>query len=313
MNGEKLIAQMLHEMDMSQLEQYLFDPRREISASDMIDKYLSVENIESMTKDEIMTAIQHARPESVWDKHFVVHIEIEDLQSKMGIIRNNRNKVAHCKPFYSKDFYDSMTILKTEGLINKLTNAIEKLETRELSLVTKQDVYNSLVAFGNFFKAAAIIVSPALIEFASFMQSIYKNLVWPVIINPLAEALEKQNQINRAAMNPMTASAFKQAQAISKAVNFAHLNTLSKQIRIAESLTKNPLLESLQRAEQLNKLYNPSLLEALRRGNAIKELTENTYMMNEYIDDIYINEENTNDLDDENENKNELGNDESNI
>jgi len=77
---------MLHEMDMSQLEQYLFDPRREISASDMIDKHLSDANIKRMTKEEIATAIQSARPQSVWEKYFADHIAVEDIQSDVNVL-----------------------------------------------------------------------------------------------------------------------------------------------------------------------------------------------------------------------------------
>ena len=280
-SSEKLIVQMLHEMDMSQLEQYLFSSRRETSASDMIDKHLSDANIEGMTKEEMAATIQRSRPQSVWERYFAAHIEIEDLQSKMTTVRDNRNKVAHCKPFYSNDFSDSMKVLKEDGLIDKLTNATENIRTKELSLVTMQDVLHGLAEFGRFFKAAAVIVTPALVELADFMQSIRNSIIIPGIINPLVEALEVQRQINEAAMSPLASLATEQTQSINNAIDYAHLNAFSDQLSINKNLVDNPLMEHIRRAEELNRLYDPPLAETLSMQNEISEHIANNNIINE--------------------------------
>ena len=305
-SGEKLIAQMLHEMDMSQLEQYLFDPRREVSASDMIDECLSDVNTESMTKEEIVATIQRARPQSVWEKYFANHIEVEDLQSKMIIVRANRNKVAHCKPFYSNDFYDSMKILKDEGLIIKLTSAIENIRTRELSLVTARDVFQGLLDFGKFFKAASIIATPFLIEWANLVQFLRNDIVIPGISRFLNEITGSQKQVNEFAMNPAVSSIVNQTKDIGNTLGASHLNTLMNQTNVEKRLLNDSFLQSFQKADQLNKLLNIPLMESLQRTSQFNKLynvpLNGILMREENACEIFPNEGSLNKNEDINEN-----------
>ena len=192
----KLVAELLHEMDMSQLESYLFEKKRDKSAESVIDELLSDENIKSMTKEEIMAIVQNARSQSLWDKYFAKHVHIENLQEKMEVIRVNRNKVAHCKPFYSQDYNVAIKILKDDGLIDTLIIAIDKFEMKDRSqsdiidiviqddiqYITIQNVVQGLAEFGEFVKLASIKMSPALIAFGEFVDSIQKSIGYAAIV-----------------------------------------------------------------------------------------------------------------------------------
>ena len=57
------------------------------------------------------------------------------------------------------------------------------------------------MGFVKFVTAAAVIVSPALIVLAKYMQAIRNSIDIPGIINPLIEALERQRLIDETAMN----------------------------------------------------------------------------------------------------------------
>ena len=292
-NDEKLIAEILHEMDMSQLEKYLFDPIREVSATDVVDNLLSEDNIERMTKEEIASTLQSARPQSLWDKYFATHISINCLQEKMDVIRINRNKVAHCKPFYSQDYSTSMKILKDEGLIEKLTLAIDTFETKELNLVTIQDVAHGLAEIGKFIKIAAIVVSPALAEFARFIQG-FRASVTQAIVNPLIDVLEQQRQMYEIATNPTLTAITEQAQAVSKALGSTQLTALTKQSLVAEKLSHNSVLESMRRAEELNNLLNTPLLNTIKRSYEIGEIAANIHMQKDCVEGSYTDDNLTN-------------------
>jgi len=236
-SAEKLIAQALHEMDMSHLEQFLFDPIREISTSDMIDQHLSDENIESMTKEEIVSTIRNARPHSVWDKYFAAHIDIEDLQTKMSDIRGNRNKVAHCKSFYSKEFSDSMRILKEDGLIDKLSVAIDEFETSELGIITARDILSGLVELGKFINTASTAFLSASMTFANITQSISRSIDIPKIINStMIETLGKQRQIS-----PWL-EAIQRAEQVNSFLDPSLLGALEKSNEISEHVASNYML-----------------------------------------------------------------------
>ena len=308
-SSEQLIAQMLHEMDMSQLELYLFEPKRDMSTADVIDIKLSNENIENLTKDEIVSIIQSSRPHSLWDRYFSAHIEIEDLQTKMTIIRDNRNKVAHCKQFYYDDFNVSMKILKKDGLIDKLRVAIEKLETKELSLITLQDVAQGLADFGKLAAMATITLSPALLQMANFMQVIHKQVSTAAVNTLITTLAERTRATERIICNSLIESMAQQAQVAGNSMRNNLAESLAKQAHIAERLMQMPWMNTIQKIEQNNHLYNSSAIDAISRGIDIQDYHDNFYTMNCFDDKSHMDDEDLSEVaDDEKSNSKQDGN-----
>lgn len=165
-SDEKLIEQALHEMDMFQLEKFLFTPQREMPLDCLVDEYFNDENMGKLSKEEMVDAINKARAQSIWEKYFASHIVIENLKDKMDTIRINRNKVAHNKTFMSEDFKVSMLILKDEGLIDKLSTGVDNLEMIELDLFEWSSVIRDFAEFGRRVSesAAKLSASMALIS-----------------------------------------------------------------------------------------------------------------------------------------------------
>ena len=107
-NGNKkadmLIQEALHEMTMGQLIEYLFYGQSEIVLPDYIDEHLPIYKLKKMSKDELIALLEKGRRKSVWNLYLSEKFDIDEPKTKLRILKNNRNKVAHCKQFYYEDY-----------------------------------------------------------------------------------------------------------------------------------------------------------------------------------------------------------------
>ena len=177
---EKLIEIALHEMDMFQLEQYLFGDTRDVDPSQLLDVHLSREALAEMDKDQITSALESGRAKSIWDRYFAPKITVPELKEKLGLIRINRNKVAHCKPFYKYDYDAIRKILYDDGLIKQIEKAIDEISTKQMNTITIRDVIGGfatmLQATAVAAKIAAPVISSALIKFAEIGAAIRNSI-----------------------------------------------------------------------------------------------------------------------------------------
>ncbi|MEA1962270.1 MAG: hypothetical protein U9N81_13555 [Bacillota bacterium] len=98
LRDERLIEAALYEMDIRELENYLFLSQRDVSCEQVVDVVLSPENLKQMTKEQVVDKLGTARPRSLWERQFAEKVSIDGLQETLQQIRVLRNQVAHAKP-----------------------------------------------------------------------------------------------------------------------------------------------------------------------------------------------------------------------
>lgn len=188
---EKIASEALFEMDYSTLEAYLFEETREISAEDIVDKYLNSDSLSTLDINKIKEILDSARPKSNWERYFSHKVTIKDLKAKLTIIREERNKVAHIKHYSKTDYIQDTKILC--GFNEKLNDAICSIEDSEL---TPQKVINTIVAFGLFLASLSFINSS--MQQAIKVSETIENLSTPKIpvINTTVQKALKAAQEN---------------------------------------------------------------------------------------------------------------------
>ena len=167
-----LIEEALHEMTMGQLIDYLFYGPSEIMLPEYIDEHYPVNKLKQLSKEELITIIEKTRKKSVWNLFIAKDIDINEPQRKLSFLRENRNKVAHCKQFYSDDYNKSIEYI--DLFIPKIESAIENA-----SIADSLSIRSVLLGFGDFTiglanMAAKIgqMLSPALLKIAEINASI---------------------------------------------------------------------------------------------------------------------------------------------
>ena len=202
---DKLIEIALQEMTMYQLEQFLFDEVRDADLAWLVDIELSKEAIADMSKEQIISALESGRPKSRWDRYFASKIEIPNLKDKLSTIRVNRNKVAHCKPFYKKDFDETKRILCDDGLLEQIENAITEISAEQLNAINVRDVVVGFFSAVQAMYSAAEIISPALLKFAEFTSTL-RNAAISNISDALQKYVSTPTINNPVSVQPLQAS-----------------------------------------------------------------------------------------------------------
>lgn len=169
---EVLIEQALHEMTMGQLIDYLFYGPCEVDISIELDEHYSTKKLKQLSDDDLLALLEKARRKSVWNLFLVDDIDIDEPIAKLITLKNNRNKVAHCKQFYSNEYKE--TIKYIEMFIPKIESAIEN--ARIADALTIRDV---LLGFSDYTVKLATIsanigrmVAPALQRMADISAQI---------------------------------------------------------------------------------------------------------------------------------------------
>ncbi len=168
LRDEKIVEEALYLMDISSLESFLFEKRRDADPGNLIDFKLSEDILDKMTKEEIIVLLDEGRSKSIWDRFFAKDIPIDKPEAIISTIRTERNKVAHSKPFYKKD-YDNISGLLGE-LIPHIESAIEKVEMIAYEPI---NVFNVLSGFAKkleetftFYTNIGEKITPTLLKLA---------------------------------------------------------------------------------------------------------------------------------------------------
>lgn len=178
LRDERLIETALYEMDIKELENYLFVPRRDISCEQMVDVALSPQNLKQMTKEQIEAKLDTARPRSLWERQFSKKVSIEGLQEALQRIRVLRNQVAHAKPFSFADFKKCRSAL--QEMNPQIEQAIFDTSVIEYDL---SETIRTLAGFGDAWTAAVSKalefnreISAAMSEIGGSLKEAYRAL-----------------------------------------------------------------------------------------------------------------------------------------
>mgnify|MGYP003289735577 CR=1 FL=1 len=169
-----LIEAALHEMTMGQLIDYLFYGTSDISIEDYLDEHLPPAKLRELSKEDLVKILERGRRKSVWNLYFANEFRIDEPRKKLGVLRANRNKVAHCKQFHAEDYKETITYI--DLFMGPIDTAIQNATFREP--VAIKDV---LCGFGeftiqlsNFSMQVGKIIGPAMKQMSEVGEAILK-------------------------------------------------------------------------------------------------------------------------------------------
>ncbi len=209
-NKNQLIESALAEMTLGELIAYLFYGQTEVIFPDYIDENYPSEKLHSMSKDDLLLLIEKGRPKSVWNNFLAKLIHVQQPKEKLNYLRDNRNKIAHCKQFYAADYKQSMEYL--DSMIPQIDECIEKVSIKDN--LSARDI---VLGFGNFTlglseyaKQLGQAITPAITQMAelgqSFVKAIQESLI-QIPVNPAIESLRKIVENTNAISNSFDFSA----------------------------------------------------------------------------------------------------------
>ncbi len=266
LRDERLIEEALYEMDIKELENYLFLPQRDVTCEQVVDVALSPENLNQMTKEQIEAALGTARPKSLWERQFADKVSIDGLQETLHQIRVLRNRVAHAKPFSHSDFTKCRSIL--QEINPQIEQAICDISAKEYDL---SETIRTIAGFGDAWtstvsKALELNreISSVMSEIGGSIKEAYRVLdimptlkvsetikqmadLSPVISAvqslPMAEIQRNLNTIHAALPSPTVMQAASQAAQITRHI-WPQYEALQQVIRISNliSAVKHPAL-----------------------------------------------------------------------
>lgn len=146
-HGNVSMTSILENMDLYDLETYLFD-MRDVNYAEILSEKLNNQKLKTMDKMEILQIIEQMRPTSLWQRLFSKFGKDSEWRDRVKAIHNARNQVAHQKTM-SKGEYKDIT-----GKINLLNKDIEKaiagIRDANFTEVNKVDILGSfaLIAGG---------------------------------------------------------------------------------------------------------------------------------------------------------------------
>lgn len=135
LRNQKMIEEALYEMDIKDLENYLFVPWSDMTLLELCTDEFTNEKLKKLSQKEAIELIRNLRPVSIWDRYFAKEVTIPNLQDKLNSIRKYRNKVAHAKYLHKADYTACKAILSE--ILPQLETAIqdvsvEKYDTKQL-------------------------------------------------------------------------------------------------------------------------------------------------------------------------------------
>lgn len=202
-NKTKLIESALEQMDIGDLENYLFQERRFVDSESWLDEFFKNTNFETIEKQELIRNLNTLRKTTLWDLYFADIEPVQGIKDKLEKIRDYRNKVMHNKTFMYAEYLDLKNIIKP--LSKDLLKAIEAIEN------------NAFTEPMGYVSAAALVASltPTLVEASRVAQSIVESM------KPI---LERSASIYEAISNSMsgfaaaTEEARKNSERIAKSI-----------------------------------------------------------------------------------------------
>ncbi len=234
LRNQKMIEEALYEMDIKDLENYLFMPRSSMSAMDLRSEDFTDERLKSLSQDKLVELAQQLRPLSLWERYFEKEVEIDSLQDKLQAIRLFRNKVAHAKHFHKQDYSECKKIL--DKILPQLEIAIVNVSVQKYDDQQMQAAVNGIadVCTSTMKRALGLgMTVPPIID--SFGKSI---LVWN-------QMLEKQTAFLRTIEAQQTSM-----HALSSVLNTLSASNVVNEIVMAQMNVQNtPLFKSIQGAK----------------------------------------------------------------
>lgn len=143
-NKTQLIEGALNELTYEQLKEYLFVPYSNYNFEDMLDKEFAKENLDKLSKEEIISIIEKCRKVSLWNRFFGEYEQFKDFENKIEYLQPYRNTVMHNKRM-TKDEYEK--VRKTLKSINKLLS--EAISMIEDEIYTDTKLIDVVSALGN--------------------------------------------------------------------------------------------------------------------------------------------------------------------
>lgn len=129
-NKTKLVEGALNELTYEQLKEYLFTPFSNFNLSDMLNGELSKDKIDTLSKEEIVAALDKCRCISLWDRFFSEYKQFQDLHERINKLQLKRNSVMHHK---------RITQVEYESVRKELTSVNKRLE--EAILLLEEEMY----------------------------------------------------------------------------------------------------------------------------------------------------------------------------
>ena len=132
--------------DLSQLEDYLFE-NFPINYEEYLNVDLNINNLNSMSKIEIINKINSMRPKCLWEKLFLDIGEPNEWKDRIKEIHDCRNIIAHNK-YLSLETYRN-TFKNVKLLSKDIEKAIVKTKQKELSPKSSVEVLSGLASYIN--------------------------------------------------------------------------------------------------------------------------------------------------------------------
>lgn len=167
-NKTQLIEGALNELTYEQLKEYLFVPYSNYNFEAMLEKEFAKENIENLSKKEIIDIIEKCRKVSLWERFFSKYNQFKDFHNKIEQLQPYRNIVMHNKRM-TKDEYEK--VRKSLKEINGLL--LEAIDMIEDEMYTNTKLIDVVSAFGNM---CAKILGSSIVDWAEKMKPALASL-----------------------------------------------------------------------------------------------------------------------------------------
>ncbi|MBC1339160.1 hypothetical protein [Listeria innocua] len=178
LSGKAKIENIIEELSITDLENILFS-KRFPKGSNLFEKELASEQLEKLTRQEIVDFININRPVSLWDTYFSHYIEY-DVMSAMKIIKVSRNNVAHYREFDSARYKEALKVLNDVNPLIKET--IKRLQTMEADVLLKlsYDMQKKITEDVKILAKLSINYANILRDFQDDIAKSFSNILKPI-------------------------------------------------------------------------------------------------------------------------------------
>ena len=266
-NKTKLVEGALNELTYEQLKEYLFMPFCGQSLGETLEDELSKDNIEGLSKEELVKVLDKCRSESLWNRFFSEYKQFKDFRNRIEKLQPHRNSVMHHKRIIQTEYE---RIRKELKFVNKrLEEAILLLEDEMYTETKLTDVVSALGSMlsnilGSSMPKWVDQMKPALASFGRLaIESAMPKINIPDIMPSLnlgAEMAQKFHEIYQmptAAIQAATQLAGIEDMVKSSMLAPSYLNQINS---IVNSHGMVDVREMTEQANQMRTILNSSML-----------------------------------------------------
>lgn len=176
------IKEAFYSLDFKTIEDMLFIDKFTKYEVKKIEKTLSkVDDLSALSDSELRSLIGSFLPKSDWNRFFADKINGADFKEIFKRIRNNRNKVAHQKFFYKKDYLELKKDLDT--FTRAIDKAIEITRDEEFSRQNREYMKEA-------FEGVKDILKPSLERIGKMASAFSEAMANSMVsIRPLTKAI----------------------------------------------------------------------------------------------------------------------------